>query len=118
MEFWRAGAVTGSLLEVPGIGPAAVKSLTSDGDDMQSITNTHQLIGQYLMLKGPDTEDHDVTVSELNHKFWFFLKAKGIKSHRSAIVLAISEKVASFFPGFHDANAEEYDDDDEIDNES
>jgi hypothetical protein len=80
---------------------------------MARITNTHQLIGQYLMLKGPDEEDKIVTVSELNHKFWFYLKSKGIKAHRSAIVLAISEKVASFFPGLHDANADDFDSDGE-----
>lgn len=110
MDIWRGSAVSGDLDDVPGIGPAAIKIFMEDPDPMTRITNTHQLIGQYLMFKGPDDDEKVVSVSELNHKFWFYLKAKGIKAHRSAIVLAISEKVASFFPGLHDANADEYDD--------
>ena len=105
METWRASGVSGNLLEVPGVGPAAVRIFLEDKDPMTRITNTYQLFGQYLMLKGPDTEDKKVTTSELNHKFWFWLKMKGIKSHRSAIVMAVAEKVASFFPCFYDANA-------------
>jgi len=97
--------VTGDLNEVPGIGPAAIKALANDRDPLTRITNTHQLIGQYLMLKGPDNGTTTVSVTELNQKFWFYLKAKGIKSHRSAIVLALNEKVGTFFPGLYDANA-------------
>jgi hypothetical protein len=111
MDIWRAGTVTGDLLEVPGIGPAAKAKLADDPMITCRITNTYQLIGQYLMLKGPDEDGQTVSVGETNKKFWFFLKMKGISSHRSAIVLAISEKVASFFTGFYDANA--YDDDEE-----
>lgn len=117
MEIWRAGTVTGDLIEVPGLGPAAVKAFKADPDILYRITNTHQLIGQYLMLKGPDTDDAVVTVSELNQKFWFYLKAKGITSHRSAVVLAISEKTASFFPGLYDADGVDYDDDDDDDDD-
>lgn len=113
LEIWRASAVTGNLNEVPGVGPAAIKLFKEDPDPMTRVTNTHQLIGQYLMLKGPDDDDNFVSVSELNQKFWFYLKAKGIKAHRSAIVLAISDKVASFFPGLHDANADEFESDGE-----
>ena len=86
------------MQEVPGIGPAAIKMLRA-----QDVTSTHQLIGQYLLLKGPEDDEHEVSVEALNQKFWFWLKSAGIKSHRSAIVLAIYEKVSSFFPRFYDA---------------
>ena len=112
MDQWRSGAITGDLIEVPGIGPKAIELLGSDGVAAFRITNTYQLIGQYLMLKGPDVDGHHVSTTELNQKFWFWLKGKGISAHRSAIVLAISEKVSSFFPGLYDAN-EAFDDDEE-----
>ena len=111
MENWRISSVTGDLKAVPGIGPATIKILTSDPDLSTRITNTHQLIGQYLMLKGPDDEHHTCSIHEVNQKFWYYLKAKGITSHRSAIVLAIYLKVASLFPDLADMN-EEGDDDD------
>jgi hypothetical protein len=108
MEVWKNADVNGDLKQVPGIGAAAVDKLgAADVEENERITNTHQLIGKYLLLKGPG----DVTFSELNQKFWYFLKAKGITAHRSAIVLAISDKVSAFFPGFHDGSEDfEYDD--------
>lgn len=107
MENWRINQVSGDLKAVPGIGPAAIKALANDPDDTTRITNTHQLIGQYLMLKGPDSEEHTCSTRELNQKFWYFLKAKGIVAHRSAIVLAIYYKVSSFFPDISDINEED-----------
>ena len=107
MEQWRINHVTGDLNDVPGIGPATIKKLASDPDDTTRITNSHQLIGQYLMLKGPDTADCTTSVREWNQKFWYYLKAKGITSHRSAIVLAIYLKVVSFFPDLSDMNEED-----------
>lgn len=110
MEEWRVGTVTGDLNEVPGIGPAAVKKL-AEGDD--SVTNTYQLFGKFLMLKGPDSDGHKVESFEHMEKFWHWLANKGISSHRSAIVKAIAEKTATFFKDIYDAN--QYDDDDEDD---
>jgi hypothetical protein len=107
MEQWRVSNVTGNLLDVPGIGPAAVKHLRSDPDPNTRITNTYQLIGQYLMLKGPEDEEQTCSIRELNQKFWYYLKAKGIATHRSAIVLAIYLKVSAFFPNFADVNEED-----------
>lgn len=110
MEKWRLEKVTGNLSDVPGIGPAAIKTFANDPDETTRITNTHQLIGQYLLLKGPDDDESrtgPVTIRELNQKFWYYLKAKGITAHRSAIVLAIYLKVASFFPDLSDMNEED-----------
>ena len=113
MDAWRNGVISGKITEVPGIGPAAARILADDPNSAMQITNTYQLIGQYLLLKGPEDEENTVTVAELNQKFWFFLKMKGIVAHRSAIVLAISDKVSTFFPGFYDANTACESDDEE-----
>lgn len=48
-DFLRA-PLTGDLTEVPGIGPAAVNKLAA-GEDGESVENTFQLIGKFLMLK-------------------------------------------------------------------
>ena len=45
MEQWRVKAVTASLLDVPGIGPAAVKKL-AEGDKDDRVSNTYQLFGK------------------------------------------------------------------------
>jgi hypothetical protein len=113
MEKWRTEAITGDLNEVPGIGPAAIKKL-AEGDSIDDrITNTYQLFGKFLMLKGPDTEDRKVEPFEHTEKFWFFLKNKGITAHRSAIVKAIAEKSATFFRDIYDANQYDSDEDEE-----
>jgi hypothetical protein len=109
MEKWRQGTITGVLTEVPGIGPKATELLRDDPVDSFRITNTYQLIGLYLMLKGESEDGQVMSASETNQRFWYWLKGKGIASHRSAIVLAISEKASSFFPGIYDANAEDDD---------
>jgi hypothetical protein len=114
MEKFRLSNVTGKLIEVPGIGDAAILKLASDPDPTERITNTHQLIGKYLMLKGPDENGESVSVFQTNQKFWYWLKMRGIVVHRSAIVLAISTKVSSFFPEFADPHADlDLDDDEE-----
>jgi hypothetical protein len=110
-EKWNSSPITGDITEVPGIGPSAAKKLASEDDPNDQITNTYQLFGMYLMLRGPDTDEYKVESVFHNEKFWQWLKFKGISAHRSAIVKAIAEKTSTFFPGFYDANA--YEDDDE-----
>ncbi|GKZ01343.1 hypothetical protein MPSEU_001085300 [Mayamaea pseudoterrestris] len=104
MQLFINENVTGDLQEVPGIGPAAALKLVNCDEQ---ITNTWMLFGKYLMLKGPDTvkadgEKEEVDCAEHNNRFWFWLKATGISAHRSAIVQAIAEKSAQFFPGIYD----------------
>jgi hypothetical protein len=110
MLYWMHNCIIeGNIKEVPGIGDAEAKMLAADDGKTESITNTHQLIGKYFMLWGP--EDNK-TFSETNKKFCCFLKAKGIPfSHRTVIVVAISDTVSSFIPGLHDSVEfdEEYD---------
>jgi len=119
MENWRVTPVTGDLNDVPGIGPAAIKKLAEGQTPDDMITNTYQLFGKFLMLKGPDQDGRKVESYEHTEKFWYFLKNKGISAHRSAIVKAVAEKAATFFRDIYDANL--YDegddeDDDEDDN--
>lgn len=98
MDTWRQGQVTGDLSEVPGIGPAAIKKLAECDEGPDRITNTYQLFGKFLMLKGPGHGDEtEVEPMEHTQKFWEFLKNRGISSHRSAIVKAIAEKTSTFF---------------------
>jgi hypothetical protein len=104
MELWINSNITGDLKQVPGIGVVAVEKLgAKDVEENQRIETTHQLIGKYLMLKGPGD-----TFKELNQKFWYFLMAKGISSHRSDIVKAIAKKVSSFIPNFQGGIEDDY----------
>jgi len=112
METWRTEPVSGQLLDVPGIGPSAVRKLAESDEQ---ITNTYQLFGKYLMLKGPDSDEHTVECIEHSEKFWHYLKAVGISAHRSAIVKAVAEKAAAFFPGIYDANMYDEEEDEEDD---
>jgi hypothetical protein len=105
MEKWRQAPVNGNLLDVPGIGAVGAKKLSECPD---RITNSFQLFGKYLMLKGPDVEGHKVQSLEHNEKFWYFLKGAGISAHRSAIVKAIAEKSATFFRDIVSDRAADY----------
>lgn len=53
-DFLRA-PLTGDLLEVPGIGNAAVAKLASP-ESGESVKNTFQLIGKFLLLKASEGE--------------------------------------------------------------
>lgn len=110
-EFQR-GKLSGDLSEVPGIGPAAIKKLAEAENDDDKITNTFQLIGRFLMLKGPDVDGNKVETREHMQKFWYFLQETGISSHRSGIVRCIAEKVNGMMPGIYDASQYDEDDDD------
>lgn len=86
------------------------------------ISNTFLLLAgtiyfgkQFLMLKGPNDGDEQVECMEHMEKFWHWLAAKGISSHRSGIVRAIAEKLNSMMPGIYDP--EQYDDVDDDDEE-
>mmetsp|Transcript_29238 Transcript_29238/g.70476 ORF Transcript_29238/g.70476 Transcript_29238/m.70476 type:complete len:134 (+) Transcript_29238:147-548(+) len=116
MENWRTSQTEPDLNSVPGIGPAAIKIL-KDLDEPCSITNTYQLFGVFLTMKGPGSSEGAIEVDPVEHTeaFWYWLQNIGIKSHRSAIVKAIAEKSATFFAGIYDANAYEDDEDDDDD---
>lgn len=112
--------LSGDLLEVPGIGPAAVKALANHDVPESRITTTYQLIGAYLSFKGRSESDGEI-IAPISHNdlFWYFLKERGISSHRSAIVQAIAMKCNSFMQGLYDPAAyesDEEDDDDDFEN--
>jgi len=113
MNIFQKGKITGDLTDIPGIGPAAVKKLRAIEPEEEKITNTFQLIGKFLMLKGPNDDEHKVETREHLDKFWYFLSDINISSHRSGIVKAIAEKVNQMMPGIYDAA--EYDEDSESD---
>eukprot|EP00567_Pseudictyota_dubia_P016232 CAMPEP_0197440840 /NCGR_PEP_ID=MMETSP1175-20131217/7244_1 /TAXON_ID=1003142 /ORGANISM="Triceratium dubium, Strain CCMP147" /LENGTH=131 /DNA_ID=CAMNT_0042971019 /DNA_START=128 /DNA_END=523 /DNA_ORIENTATION=+ len=112
-QFLR-GKISGNIEDVPGIGPAAAKRLAEGDTDDERVTNTYQLIGKFLMLKGADEEsdtNEPIPPGEHVNRFWHWLAEKDIKSHRSAIVKAIAEKMNQSMPGIYDADAYGSDDD-------
>ena len=100
-EFIRA-PIGGELTDIPGIGPAAKTKL---GEGEEPVTNSYQLIGKYLSLKGEGVETR-----EHCDRFWSWLQQKGINAHRSAIVLAIAQKCEVMFPNTFDESV--YEDED------
>merc|ERR1719222_189879 len=114
MSVFMRSNITGDITEVPGIGAGAAKRLAACEDE---ITNTYQLIGKFLLLKGPDGKDKVESVEHME-KFWHWLSEVGINAHRSAIVRAIAEKMDISYPGIYDASYYEQDEDeDDDDNE-
>jgi len=112
-DFLRA-PLTGDLQEVPGIGKAAEEKLRTGNDyDEEPITNTYQLIGKFLMLKGPDEDGIKVESIEHVEKFWHWLKNRGISSYRSGIVRSIAEKVDHMMPGVYEKDVYGDDSDEE-----
>jgi hypothetical protein len=97
MELWRVSEMTGVITEVPGIGEKAAEKLADDPDPFENILTTEQLVAKYMSLKGPGD-----SVLDVNHKFWYYLKFRGVSTHRSAIVLAVNIKVAAVFKQFVD----------------
>ena len=96
MDSFRANALSGDITEVPGIGKAAAARLQEEG-----IHNTYQLLGHYMKLSEVATSEEDgepsIDTYMLNQQFWHFLKGAQITAHRSAIVKAVSDKVAASF---------------------
>lgn len=114
MEQWNMSQVTADITTVPGIGPAAATKLrVADEDDYGAVENTYQLFGKWLdfhALKDDDEFTDEPDANFTNQKFWYWLKAKGINSQRSAIVKAVSDKLGSYMPALRPSAD---DDDDE-----
>jgi hypothetical protein len=114
MTAFNESDLTGDLLQIPGIGPAAVAKLLADDPPVQ---NSFHLIGKYMAMcqleQDEDGEGPRVDTYSLNQRFWVYLKNLGIVAHRSAIVKAMSSKVGTLLPAFMDANTygDEADDD-------
>lgn len=81
-----------SLLSVPGIN-LSMKRVFFD----HSISNTHQLIGQFLMF-------HSITTDPqlLANKFYTWLREIGIVSNRATITACLAEKIGTWFPDVYD----------------
>ena len=89
MENWKNTPTQADLSTVPGLGPAGIRQLAASDDDDDKITNTYQLFGKFLMLKGGNDDEQVCSPIEHTEKFWYWLKNRGINAHRSAIVTAI-----------------------------
>lgn len=83
-----------TILQVPGIGRAAVRKLNENG-----ISTTFVLIGKFLTLK-----EENVQSAEHCDRFWYFLQSVGIDAYRSGIVQCIAMKVDTLFPGIYDGS--------------
>ena len=84
------------VTSIPGIGPAAAKTLAKSDERDSAVLTTYQLFGKFLSLRGPG-----MTTEEHCDAFWQWLALKGINSHRSGIVLAVAEKLDIAFPGLY-----------------
>ncbi|GAB5033724.1 Hypothetical protein NocV09_01500390 [Nannochloropsis oceanica] len=93
--LWLRSPITGDLTEVPGIGPKHAEHLHA-----KDIHTTHQLIGEYLKMKGKDVDPK----MHAQH-FYDHIQAYGVSSHRTDVVDAIASKVSMWLPGMYDASA-------------
>eukprot|EP00617_Octactis_speculum_P003184 CAMPEP_0185780070 /NCGR_PEP_ID=MMETSP1174-20130828/97899_1 /TAXON_ID=35687 /ORGANISM="Dictyocha speculum, Strain CCMP1381" /LENGTH=115 /DNA_ID=CAMNT_0028469469 /DNA_START=28 /DNA_END=375 /DNA_ORIENTATION=+ len=89
---WLRTPVGEDLTSVPGVGNAAITRFETVG-----ITNTFQLIGQFLLLKGNEG------IEQHMNAFFTWLKDAGVNAHRHTICLALAEKCDIFMPGIYDA---------------
>ena len=82
------------LTTVPGCGAANIRLLNDAG-----IFTVYQLMGQFLMLKGPDD-------SSIDHcdKLWHWMRGSGVNSARNNIIEAIASKANVYFPNIYDAS--------------
>ena len=83
-----------SLLSVPGIGVKNNNLLEKGG-----IHNTHQLIGQFLILRNKTTSP-----GKLADKFYDWLGDIGVHSNRAMITASLAEKIGTWIPGFYDTS--------------
>ena len=81
------------ITSVPGIGPAAAKSLAA-GED--GVATTYQLFGRFLTLKSEGASS-----AEHCDAMWYWLQGKGVSSHRSGIVQCLVEKLEIMMPGLY-----------------
>lgn len=97
LQQWLNTPIQEDITIVPGIGPASKAQLAVATDKEEGVFTTYELLGKFLTLKGPG-------VSPVEHcdRFWFWLKSKGISSHRSAIVQAVAERIDFMMPGVYD----------------
>eukprot|EP01041_Mallomonas_annulata_P001630 gene1630-3161_t len=96
-EAWMASPITGDILEVPGIDGRNKELLSFPGEKEDGVGSTFELFGKFLLFKTPG-----ISTAEHCNRFWFWLKSKGVVSHRSAIVQACAERLETMMPGIYD----------------
>jgi len=88
-----------SLMSVPGVDAQADKIL-----NCKRITNTHQLIGQFLLF-----DANNVDPQQLHERFILWLQKLGVTKHTATIASAVAEKVGSWVEGVYDGDTEAWD---------
>lgn len=88
-----------SLMSVPGIDAQARETLMN-----KRISNTHQLIGQFLLFHA-----NDVDAQQLHERFKLWLGKLGVTRNSAVIASAVAEKVGKWIEGVCDGDAEAWD---------
>lgn len=88
-----------SLMAVPGIDQEDSAQLESKG-----ISNTHQLLGQFLLFHA-----RDVDAEQLQHRFKLWLSKLGVKSDTTVIASAVAEKASTWVDGVHYTDSDHWD---------
>lgn len=88
-----------SLMSVPGVDAQVEKILNS-----KRITNTHQLIGQFLLFHA-----NNVDPQQLHERFTLWLDKLGVRKDATTIASAVAEKVGSWVEGVYDGDTEAWD---------
>jgi len=87
------------LLSVPGIDQTNVKYLLDKG-----ITNTHQLLGQFLMFNA-----HGVDAERLMERYSLWLIKLGVTTNTDEIASAVAEKVGTWVQGVYSSDSDSWD---------
>jgi len=88
-----------SLMSVPGVNTMVEETLKG-----KRITNTHQLIGQFLLFHA-----NDVDPQQLHDRFKLWLDKLGVSESSALIASAVAEKVGTWVEGVYDGDNEAWD---------
>lgn len=100
------GPLVLSLLSVPGVDDNNNSILGEKG-----VTNTHQLIGQFLLFHGNDVDAH-----QLHTRFSMWLRKLGVVTNTTMIACAIAQKVGTWVDGVYEADTDSWDSCSEVGN--
>jgi len=97
-EDWLRTPLTGNLSEIHGIKKGGVYETKFHE---AGIMNTWQLIGEFLKMRGVDSDGKTIDSVEHCERFFIWLGAIGIGgSSKPSITLALAEKINLMIPGF------------------
>lgn len=88
-----------TLLSVPGIDEKNNAVLRGKG-----ITNTHQLIGQFLLFHSDEMDLH-----QLRNRYSAWLRKLGVTDNSKLIASVVAQKVGTWVDGVYEADTESWD---------